>query len=445
MPPLLDSTHAPALRSWVASANDESTDFPVQNLPLGVFRTESLPAWRVGVAIGDHVLDLVELSARGMLAAADPAVREHLAAASLNGLLELGRPAARSLRASVSECLRSDTALGRRTSEMAATVLHPLDRVQLRLPVDVGDYSDFYASVDHATNVGRMLRPDQPLMPNYKWVPIGYHGRASSLVVSGTPICRPRGQIRPDATAAPRVGLTERLDYEAELGFVIGSANALGSPVTMHDAGSRIGGVLLLNDWSARDIQAWEYQPLGPFLSKDFATSLSPWLVMIDALAPFRSPARVREPGDPGPLAYLNDDVDQATGAFDIQIEVWLTTPTMRARGMSAHRLSRSTAANLYWTPAQLVTHHASNGCPLRVGDVLGSGTVSGPTADSRSCLLELTWRGTEPILLPSGEQRRFLEDGDEVELRGRCQRDGFRSIGFGSCTGRIVAAYGEQ
>jgi fumarylacetoacetase len=307
------------------------------------------------------------------------------------------------------------------------------------LPMTIGDFTDFYASVHHATNVGSMFRPDNPLLPNYKWVPIGYHGRASSVVPSGSPVRRPVGQFKEEGHASPTVGPSRRLDYECELGIVIGRGNPVGTPIPITEAGDAIFGFCLLNDWSARDIQPWEYQPLGPFLSKNFATTISPWIVTAEALAPFRCGLAPRPDGDPAPLPYLDDAGDRQRGALDLDLEVYLQTARMRAAGLPPERLSRSNARDLYWTPAQLVAHHASGGCNLCPGDLLGSGTVSGPTESSRGCLLELTWRGTRPLTLPSGESRRFLEDGDDVVLRGQCAREGWVPIGFGECRGRIV------
>jgi fumarylacetoacetase len=310
----------------------------------------------------------------------------------------------------------------------------------MAVPAAIGDYTDFYASVHHATNVGTMMRPDNPLLPNYKWVPIGYHGRASSVVVSGTDIARPTGQTRPDGVPAPLWGPSRRLDYELELGFFVGSGNGLGSSIPVADADAHIFGLCLVNDWSARDIQQWEYQPLGPFLAKSFATSVSPWVVTRDALAPFRAPLASRPPDDPAPLPYLAHPDVAAHGAFDIQLEVHLLTARMRETGETPVRLSRSHARDLYWAPAQMVAHHTSNGCNLRPGDLLASGTVSGPARDGRGCLLELAWRGTEPVELPNGERRTFLEDGDEVVLSGWCVRDGAATIGLGECRGRVRA-----
>ena len=435
---MINATHDPGLRSWVESAHDEGTDFPIQNLPYGVFRPRRpREGWRVGVAIGTQVLDLAAAEGLGIL----PGVWEGLFGGSLNALM--AEPAERwsGLRAAVSNTLRADTASGRQAAAHAAALLVPRVDVELRVPADVGDYTDFYASLAHATNVGSMLRPDNPLLPNYKWVPIGYHGRASSIVVSGTAVRRPHGQSSAEPAGPPTFGPSRRLDYEAELGLWIGGGNALGSPIPIGSAERALFGACLLNDWSARDIQAWEYQPLGPFLSKSFASTVSPWVVTWEALAPFRSPARPRPPGDPAPLAHLADEADERGGAVAIEVEVRLQSAAMRDQGVPPWHLSRASTADLYWTPAQLVAHHASAGCNLRPGDLLGTGTVSGDDRGARGCLLELTWRGTEPVRLPSGEERRFLEDGDEVLMQARCDRDGFRSIGFGECRGRVMAA----
>ncbi|HET8623179.1 MAG TPA: fumarylacetoacetase, partial [Gemmatimonadales bacterium] len=319
-------------------------------------------------------------------------------------------------------------------------LLLPMSEVELLVAADIGDYTDFYASVFHATNVGSLFRPDNPLLPNYKWVPIGYHGRASSIVVSGTPIPRPSGQTRPDPSAPPRFGPTRRLDYELELGFFVGPGNELGRPIPMADAERHLFGVCLVNDWSARDVQAWEYQPLGPFLAKNFATSISPWIVTLEALRPFRTAPRPRGASDPAPLPYLDDPRDREAGAMDVTLEVSVASAAMRERGMAPIRLSRGRFADLYWTPGQLVAHHASNGCNLNPGDLLASGTVSGPEPDSLGCLLELTHSGRTPIRLPTGEERAFLEDGDEVTFRGWCEREGAIRIGLGECVGRVTS-----
>lgn len=435
---MLDATHAPTLRSWVESAQRPDTDFPIQNLPLGV------AAWPDGhvapvVAIGDQVLDLGRAHAAGLLGALDPAIADALGAPTLNPLVALGRPALTALRAATSRMLRADTPEGARAQAIAGLVV-PAAAVTMRLPVAIGDYSDFYASIDHATNVGSMFRPDQPLLPNYRHVPIGYHGRASSIVPSGTAIRRPQGQVAANPAGPPTFAPTARLDYELEVGAVIGRGNALGAPIPLAEAEQHLAGLVLVNDWSARDVQAWEYQPLGPFLAKNFATTISPWVITLDALAPYRTAARPRGADEPVPLPYLTDAADAAQGAFAITLEVWLRSAAMRDAEMPAVRLSRGDFSTMYWTLAQMLTHHASNGCNLRPGDLLASGTVSGPTKDARGCLLELTWRGAEPITLPSGETRAFLADGDEVTLRGVCEAPGRPRLGFGACTGIVEA-----
>ena len=436
-----DDTHRADLQSWVESAHALDTDFPLQNLPLGLFQSvEQSP--RPGVAIGAEILNLAAAAEQGFL---DDALATTVLAcrdaASLNALIAQGRPALRTLRAAVSTLLRADSQQGGRARALSNALLVPMGDAELLLPVRVGDYTDFYASISHATNVGSMFRPDNALLPNYKWVPIGYHGRASSLVTSGTPVQRPRGQVKDEGAAAPTFGPTRRLDYELEVGAFIGYGNALGTPVPVGDAELHVAGLCLVNDWSARDIQAWEYQPLGPFLAKNFSTSVSPWIITLDALAPFRTPAYSRPPGDPEPLPYLIDAGNQRTGGFAISLEVLLSTARMRAAGAAPMRVSIGSLSSMYWTLAQLVAHHASNGCNLRPGDLIASGTVSGPTSESRGCLLERTWRGVEPLTLPTGESRAFLEDGDEVIMRGWCEREGFRRIGFGECRGVVIPA----
>ncbi|MBK6307545.1 MAG: fumarylacetoacetase [Gemmatimonadetes bacterium] len=439
---MLNETHRPDLRSWVASANDGATDFPIQNLPYGVYRRRrSDEPWRVGVAIGAMILDVAAAHQAGFLDGEAGRAARTCASPSLNGLMSLGPTSWSALRRAVSEVLRDDTDAGRAARGRAGSLLLAQEAAEMRLPADVSDYTDFYASVYHATNVGSMFRPDHPLLPNYKWVPIGYHGRASSLVVSGTPVVRPHGQLAGDEGAPPSQAPSRRMDYEAELGIFVGRDNTLGDVIPIEEAADHLFGVALLNDWSARDIQAWEYQPLGPFLAKNFATTLSPWVVTFEALAPFRVPAFARAIGDPVPLPYLADAADQAHGGIDLQIKVWLRTERMRNEGLDAVQLSHGTSRDLYWTMAQLLTHHASNGCNLQPGDLLGSGTISGADKTSRGCLLELTWRGTEPITLPNGEVRRFLEDGDEVILRAHGVRAGHVSIGLGECSGIVRPA----
>ncbi len=418
----LDSSHDPALQSWVDSANDPGTDFPVQNLPLGRFRRTSSEAWRIGVAIGDRVLPLHEAS-----------LVEH---DDMNRLMAAGAAAATALRRALSDVLRAG-------SEHAGALKRHLVAqadVELGVPCHIGDYTDFYTGIHHATNVGKFFRPDNPLLPNYKWVPIGYHGRASSIVASGHPIRRPQGQFKDADAAVPSFGATRRLDYELELGAFIGEGNALGEPIALERAGRHLFGLVLFNDWTARDVQAWEYQPLGPFLSKNFASTVSPWIVTLDALAPFRAPfARPRD--DPAPLPYLDDADDRASGAFDIVLEVWLQTAKMRANGQPATRLMRSNFRDSYWTLAQLVAHHTATGCNLQPGDLLGTGTQSGPGDGEGGSLLELSNGGRRPLQLPNGETRTFLQDGDTVILRGHCERPGARRIGFGDCAGTIASA----
>ncbi|MFZ9898603.1 MAG: fumarylacetoacetase [Gemmatimonadaceae bacterium] len=436
---MFDATHDPALRSWVASAHAPDTEFPIQNLPFGIAE------WADGhvavvAAIGDQVCDLARARAAGLLDGLDVAITDALTAPTLNALVALGRPALTALRTPVSRLLRADTPEGVR-AQGTAGLLTDASGVTMRLPVAIGDYTDFYASIDHATNVGSMFRPDQPLLPNYRHVPIGYHGRASSIVPSGTVIRRPHGQVAAHPNGPPTFAPTARLDYELEVGAVIGRGNALGQSIPLAQAEDHLAGLVLVNDWSARDMQAWEYQPLGPFLAKNFATTISPWLVTLDALAPYRTAARGRSSEEPAPLPYLADAGDATRGAFAITLEVWLRSAAMRAAGMPAVRLSRGDFSTMYWTLAQMLTHHASNGCNLKPGDLVASGTVSGPTKDSRGCLLELTWRGAEPITLPSGETRAFLADGDEVTLRGVCEAPGRPRLGFGGCTGIVEAA----
>lgn len=432
-----DSTHDSSLQSWVESANDDACDFPIQNLPYGVCLTEDDEP-RVCTAIGDQVVDLYELACADLF----EDVHESLADAfdwRLNVLMHFGRPFWRQIRSRLSELMSTECGDLRDDSELRKRAMRPIELTELVCPVDIPDYTDFYASVHHATNVGSMFRPDNPLLPNYKWIPIGYHGRASSIVVSGTPIHRPNGQTRPSDDAPPAYGPCRLLDYEMEVGFYVGGTNAIGEVVSIDDAESRIFGMTLVNDWSARDMQKWEYQPLGPFLAKSFATSVSPWVVTMDALAPFRCAAFERDADDPQPLDYLDSESNRKQGGVDLQVEVLLATKKMRDDGKEPMRLSKGSFSDMYWTVAQMLTHHASNGCNLQPGDLMASGTVSGPGKDARGCLLELTWRGTEPITLPTGEERKFLQDGDEIIMRGSCERDGYRRIGFGECRGVVV------
>ena len=438
----LNDTHRVELSSWVESAQTPGSDFPIQNLPLGVFkRTGRNESPRVGVAIGDQVVDLSACLDEGLLASSARAAAERCRLPQLNELMALGPEPLSALRLALSELLRVDSAAYRRDPGIARRVLVPMYEAELRLPATIGDYTDFYASIDHARNVGSMFRPNDPLLPNYKYVPIGYHGRASSIVLTGTHVRRPTGQIRDDPEQPPVLAPSRRLDYELELGIFVGTPNALGSPVPIIDADRHIFGCCIVNDWSARDIQSWEYQPLGPFLSKSFATTISPWIVTLEALEPFRAPAYVRPDGDPSPLTYLLWDADQRRGGLDIRLEVLLRTATMRQRSQDPVRVSRSRFTSMYWTIAQLLAHHTSNGCNLRSGDLLASGTISGPDPDSRGSLIERTWRGRDPLRLPNGETRTFLVDGDEVIMRAYCERPGFARIGFGDCRGMIVPA----
>lgn len=424
----LDHTHAASASSWVDGA-DEHPDFPVQNLPLGVFSTAGETA-RIGIAIGDSILDLGAAQRDGLL----PEVpREPLSAGSLNGLFSVPADLRLRLRHRIFELLSSRDWAARVTPHLRAGV-----DCRMHLPVNIGDYTDFYAGIHHALNIGKQLRPDNPLLPNYKHVPIAYHGRSSSVVVSGTRVHRPSGQRKRPEDPTPDFGPSRRLDYELELGVWIAGENPLGTPVPIAEAASRVAGLCLLNDWSARDLQAWEYQPLGPFLSKNFLTTVSPWVVTAEALAPFRMAQPRRAADDPKPLEYLWDENDQARGAFSINLEVYLTTSQMRTKRVAPYRLSSGPASNLYWTVAQMIAHHGSGGCNLRPGDLLGTGTISGTESSSFGSLMELTRSGREPIQLPGGESRGFLEEGDQVVFKARAYADGFRSIGFGSCEGML-------
>ena len=435
MNPDTDATHDPLLRSWVASANEPECDFPIQNLPLGRFRRSgSDEALRGGVAIGDQVLDLELALERSPWPSGAAELLEPLAAGDLAGFMAVGRPAWRALRAALSAAL----AEGSETGPFLELCLLPQAQAEMALPCRIGDYTDFYTGIHHALAVGKLMRPDNPLLPNYKWVPIGYHGRASSVTLGG-PVKRPRGQTR-SSGETPYFGPSQRLDYELELGLWVGVGNELGAPVAIDGAEQRLFGVTLLNDWSARDIQGWEYQPLGPFLAKSFSTMVSPWLVTFDALAPFRRPF-TRPAGDPPPLPHLDSEANRAAGAVDIRLEVWLRTARMREQGLPALRLSQSNALDAYWTPAQLVAHHTSNGCNLQTGDLLGTGTLSGAQPGQGGSLLELTAGGRQPLSLPDGERRAFLEDGDTVTLRAYCQAPGAVRIGLGSVSGTVVAA----
>lgn len=419
---ILDATHDPSLRSFVASANREGHDFPIQNLPFGRFRLKAGDgSLRIGVAIGDSVLDL---AATGLIDGND-----------ISRLLAMPTVQRLALRAAISEGLRE----GREKQAAWSKLLHAQEEVEMALPFEIGDYTDFYTGIHHATAVGKLFRPDQPLMPNYKWVPIGYHGRSSSVLVSGTDFRRPQGQTKAPDAEVPSFGPSKRLDYELELGFVVGRGNALGEPIAIDDAEDHLFGLVLLNDWSARDVQAWEYQPLGPFLAKNFASTISPWVVTMEALAPFRAPF-TRPEGDPQPLPYLEGKTNRERGQLDIFLEVLLQTKQMRESGDAPVRLSLGNARDAaYWTAAQLVAHHSVNGCNLRPGDLLGSGTLSGPKHEQAGSLLELSVGGKSPITLPNGEQRTFLQDGDTLILRGWCEREGAARIGLGEARGTVI------
>ena len=418
----VDGTHDAALTSWLESANDPATDFPIQNLPFGRYRAEEDGAFSIGVAIGDQVLDLRRAGV--------------VQNSQMNQLMRLPRDARQAIRQAISEGLRRASP----QEQHFRSALIAQSEVQMGLPCEIGDYTDFYTSIHHAATVGRQFRPDNPLLPNYKWVPIGYHGRASSICVSGSSFARPVGQTKAPDSDVPAFGPCARLDYELEIGVFISRPNILGERIPMASAEDHVFGIALFNDWSARDIQGWEYQPLGPFLSKNFASTLSPWMVTLEALAPFRK-AFTRPEGDPQPLSYLDSAANRESGAIGIELEVWLQTPAMQKAGSPGERLMCSNYADAYWTVAQMVAHHTVNGCNLRAGDLFGSGTLSGPKAGQGGSLLELSDGGKRPIRLANGETRTFLEDGDTVIIRGYCQREGSRRIGFGECRGTVLPA----
>ena len=434
---ILNETHNPVLRSWVSSANAAGTDFPIQNLPFGVFRRAgSMEDFRVGVAIGDAIVDLTAAQALGVFtgAAATPALS--CCAPTLNAFMALGTTAWSALRLALSRMLRT----GATGQTLLQACLVPQAQAEYAVPASIGDYTDFYTSIHHATNVGRLFRPDSPLMPNYQWVPIGYHGRSSSIGVSGQSFRRPMGQTLAPGATQPVLGPSKRVDYELELGVFMGNGNPLGEPIALDAAEQHVFGLCLFNDWSARDIQGWEYQPLGPFLSKNFASTVSPWVVTLEALAPYRS-AWQRPADHPQPLPYLDSDTLRQSGSFDIALEVWVETAAMRVKGLSPHRLSASNFHHAYWSVSQMVAHHTVNGCNLCPGDLLGSGTQSGPRPEEAGALIELTQGGKHAIALPDGESRTFLEDGDRVIFKGFCQREGAARIGFGEVSGTLLPA----
>ncbi|MEJ5978107.1 fumarylacetoacetase [Novosphingobium sp. PS1R-30] len=427
----IDETHDPARKSWVESANGHS-DFPVQNLPYGVFAPAG-EAPRIGVAIGDQILDLAACAERGLL---PPNVADVCLDDTLNRLLALPIKPRGELRRTISDLLTRTSFRG-----SLSDAIYPAAECTLHLPARIGDYTDFYVGIHHANNIGRQFRPDNPLLPNYKYVPIGYHGRASSVRPSGEPLVRPKGQRKPPEADTPLFGPSVRLDYELELGVWIGPGNELGDPIAISEAAEHIGGFCLLNDWSARDFQAWEYQPLGPFLAKNFHSTVSSWLVTPEALAPFRLAQPPRPEGDPAPLAYLADVDDQTHGALALTLEVWLSTAKMRDEGLDPVRLSTGPASSMYWTVQQIVTHHASNGCNLQPGDLLGTGTISAPAREGFGSLMELSEGGKRTIELPGGETRTFLEDGDEITLKASAEAPGRATIGFGECRARVLPA----
>ena len=430
----INETHDPKLESWVESANDPTTDFPIQNLPFCVF-THSDQTARIGVGIGDFVLDLnfaVELFDL------DRDLADQCKGATIDALLELDVASRAQLRSGLSSFLSRENQSITKHKIILDELLFPQTEVEFLKPATIRNYTDFYCSIFHATNIGSMFRPDNPLLPNYKHIPIGYHGRASSVVISGTSIKRPSGQTNPNDEPNPIFGKSKLLDYELELGAFIAQGNALGEPINIDDAERYLFGLCLVNDWSARDIQRWEYQPLGPFLAKSFATSISPFVVTMEAMAPFRVPAFERDPSDPQPLPYLQSNDTKNSGGINLNLEVFISSQKMREENLAPMKLSHVNARDLYWTMTQMLTHHASNGCNMQAGDLIASGTISGATKDSFGSLIELTWRGTEPLNLPTGEVRKFLEDGDEVIMTGSCEREGYRRIGFGNCRGRI-------
>ncbi len=435
----LNETHDPTRRSWVEAANAPDCEFPIQNLPFGVFQSPGR-APRGGVAIGDMIFDLKVAFDAGLFSQSAHAAARAACEPTLNALMALPPRQVSALRRELSDALRSDEPARQRVEKMAGDLLVPMQQASYLRPAVIGDFTDFFTSVDHVARVGRILRPDSALPPAFKHLPMAYNGRTSSVVISDTPVIRPRGQKKRgngDVEFAP----TRALDYELEAGIYIGAGNALGQPIPLRAAPEHIFGLCLLNDWSARDIQRWESFPLGPFLGKSFCTTISPWIVTSEALAPFRVPAVARAKDDPAAQAYLQDATDQAEGAFDIELSATIQTAAMRSKGQTPARITLTNLKTLYWTAAQMIAHHTCNGCNLQPGDLLGTGTTSGPTDESRACMLELTAGGKQPLKLPDGETRSWLEDGDEIAFHGRAKRDGFVPIGFGACRARIAPA----
>ena len=436
----MDFTNDPSARSWLASANAAGCDFPIQNLPFGVFRIGA-DAARGGVAIGDQVVDLALLAVSGLLDDLSTVACKVAARDTLNEFMGLGLSAWRSLRRSLFHLLLADAPAT--TQDKLRACMVPLASARMQLPVEVRNYTDFYTSWHHAYNVGKVVRPDSPVTENFRWLPIAYHGRASSVVASGTPFHRPMGQARAPGAPAPVYGPCRRLDFELEMGFFVGPENLMGEPIPLAQARDHIFGMCLLNDWSARDHQFWEMDPLGPFLGKNFCTSLSPWIVTLDALAPFRVP--FERPADhPQPLAYLDDAGERRDGSLDIQLEVRLQSAKARSQNLAGDAITRTSFRHQYWTIAQMLAQHTVGGCNMRSGDVLGTGTISGPTQGEAGAIVELSVGGTRDVPLPStGEVRRFLEDGDTVILRGWCEKPGAARIGFGECRGEVLPAVG--
>ena len=434
---ILNDTHQASLLSWVASANGENSEFPIQNLPYAAYRAkDSIDAHQIGVAIGEHILPVTRLLGLSDLSTMEREAATACNSPALNPLMALGPRHWRALRQALSRGLRH----GSPHQSYLRPALVPIAEAEFAVPARIGDFTDMYTSLDHALNVGRLLRPDNPLMPNFKWLPCGYHARVSSIGVSGQCFLRPKGQILPPGESIPIVTATRRLDYELELAIWIGTGNSLGTPVGLDQASQHVFGLGLLNDWSARDIQAWEYQPLGPLLSKNFATTVSPWVVTMEALEPFRS-AWHRDLANPQPISYLESTQNREHGAVDIGLEAWLHTDSMIRAGQPPHLLSKTNFRHNYWTIAQMIAHHTINGCNLCAGDLIGSGTQSGPGAGEFGALIEITQGGKRPVTLPGGEERSFLADGDTVILRARAEREGFRSIGFGDCAGTVLPA----
>jgi fumarylacetoacetase len=431
----INETHDPQLRSWVAGANEPDTDFPIQNLPLAIFRRAGAKEeFRGGVAIGDQILDLSEAYSTGLFSGLALEALSEARREKLNRFMALGRRHWSALRLALSRLL-SEAALEMNTLKRC---LVPQSKAEFDVPAVIGDFTDFYSSIYHAQSVGRMFRPENPLMPNYKWVPVAYHARASSIRVSGHQFPRPCGQRKAPDSDVPVFGPSKRIDYELELGLFVGPGNPLGTPIRMDSAEDHIFGLCLLNDWSARDIQSWEYQPLGPFLGKNFATTISPWIITLEALEPFRKPW-TRPSTDPQPLPYLDSDDNRFRGAFDVKLEVCLLSETMNSSGAAPVRLSSSNYVHSYWTLRQLIAHHTSNGCNLLPGDFIGTGTISGPCPEEVGSILELTKGGKTPFQLPTSETRKFIEDGDTVIMRARSERAGFVPLGFGECAGTIL------